>query len=101
MSIWSDALKRLADLAEAFLLMKDTQKTQGQEISLLRQENAELRRENARIGERLATLEEGRKAVAADVKTALIETLWIWKIQQKDEGIAALKRNRLTDKAED
>jgi predicted ribosome quality control (RQC) complex YloA/Tae2 family protein len=77
-----DILGRIGELYKLFNVIDEKLKQQSDEISLLRKDNAEFRKEVSRLTERVAVLEEGRRTVAAEVKLALTEAISARELQQ-------------------
>lgn len=79
-------------LTSLFYTLEGIQKQQAEELKELRKENAEMRKELSRLIERVGVVEEGRKTMAAEVKTALVETLAKWEVQRAQEQAETAKR---------
>ena len=92
---WADAVTRVASLAKTINNLELQFKQQDEEITRLRRENADLRKDMAGMAERLARLEEARKTTAAEVKLALSETLMELKMKAVLEENEALKRQQI------
>lgn len=69
-------------------------KSQDEEIKLLRRDNAELRKEIAALTERMATVEESRNTIVAQVETALTKAVTEFQLNFLREQNQEL-RNRL------
>ena len=93
---WSDVLGRLGSAAKLVANLELQIKEQDKEIVLLRQDNADLRKIMAGMGERLARLEEARNTTAAEVKMALTETIAEFQMRALREENEALKRKQIT-----
>ncbi len=79
------AARELIILKERFDRQDELLKEQARAIDSLREAVAAL-------ATRVAVLEEGRKTIAAEVKTALTETLGAWERKRLEEEIATLKQ---------
>lgn len=89
---WVDAAARVGSLAKTINNLELQFKQQDEEITLLRRDNAEIRKQMATIAERLARLEEARNTTAAEVKAALTETLAELQMKVLREENEALRR---------
>lgn len=95
MSFWTELGTKVANLTESFILMKDKQSKQAEEITLLRHENAELRKDLSGVTERLARVEESRNTLAAQMESALTRTIAAWETQKLRAENDELKRKQL------
>ncbi len=89
--------KDIGSLIKLFNVIEERQKQQDAEITFLRKECAELRKENALITERLARVEESRHTVVAEMKTAVVEMSKEWEMHKLREELAVAKRKQITD----
>ncbi|GAB4453042.1 MAG: hypothetical protein OHK0029_05060 [Armatimonadaceae bacterium] len=87
-----ETLSAIANLTRTLNVADEKFKRFEEDVRTLYKENTELRKEVATLAAKVAALEEGRKTVAAEVKTALTETIAAWEAKQLREENEKLRR---------
>ena len=87
-----EAVKGAGGVAKDLIILKERFDRQDELLKEQAKAIDSLREAVAGLTTRVAVLEEGRKTIAAEVKTALTETLAAWERKQLEKEIAALKQ---------
>ena len=90
-----DIIGRIGDLYKLFNVIQEKLNRQDDEIKLLRSEAASLRKENSGLAERVAVLEESRKAIDFQVETKMTAVITQWQVENLKER---LRQERLIPK---
>ena len=71
---WLEALSKVAEINKLINTIEFQMKEQDKEISLLRNDNADIRRQLSALGERVARLEEARNTTSVQIAAVIAKS---------------------------